>query len=105
VSKRLAPAELPDWPARMQAPLAAAYLGISPTKLHVGVEVGRYPAPRPDGGNALWHRVDLDRYLARERGEAEDGQPEAAEPAAIGDAMMEAIRAGNQAQARKRSAA
>lgn len=66
-------AQYPDWPARMQAPLAAAYLGVSRTKFSLGVSKGRYPKPRHDGGNALWHRKDLDDWLALERGETDDG--------------------------------
>ncbi len=53
---------LPNWPRRMQAPLAAAYCGVSRTKfLH---DVGRkYPRPVKDGRNSLWYREDLDEAL------------------------------------------
>lgn len=67
----LAPAQLPAWPARMTAPLAAAYLGISETTLH-RLAGTHYPAGRKDGGKRLWHKVELDRWLAHERGEVLD---------------------------------
>ncbi|NWK95513.1 hypothetical protein DM806_07490 [Sphingobium lactosutens] len=48
---------LPDWPARMTAPVAAAYMGVSPTTFltrfrHFGIK---------EGGNLLWARLQLDR--------------------------------------------
>ncbi len=53
---------LPNWPRRMQAPLAAAYCGVSRTKfLH---DVGKkYPRPVKDGRNSLWYIEDLDEAL------------------------------------------
>lgn len=58
---------LPDWPARMGAPLAAAYLGIGESTFQRGVSERRYPAGRKDGGRVLWHRAELDEWLAAER--------------------------------------
>ena len=51
---------LPGWPARMTAPVAAAYMGISTSTFltrfgTVGVK---------EGANLLWARVQLDRLIA-----------------------------------------
>ena len=50
---------MPNWPRRMQADMAAMYLGISRSKFLEGVG-GKYPKPVKDGGNSLWHIEDLD---------------------------------------------
>lgn len=55
---------LPDWPARMKAPVAAAYMGVSQTTFlerfgAVGVK---------DGGNTFWARAQLDRIIADQFG-------------------------------------
>lgn len=55
---------LPDWPARMTAPVAAAYMGISQNTFltrfgAVGVK---------EGGNTLWARAQLDRIVAAQFG-------------------------------------
>ena len=63
---------LPDWPARMKAPAAADYMGVSESAFHARVREGRYPQPVRDGGNTLWRRASLDDWLARERGEVLD---------------------------------
>jgi hypothetical protein len=52
----------PDWPARMTAPVAAAYMSVSETKFvadygHLG---------KKDGGNKFWARVQLDRLVAEQ---------------------------------------
>lgn len=52
--------DLPDWPARMTAPVAAAYIGVSETAFlgrfgSIGVKEGR---------NRYWARMQLDRYIA-----------------------------------------
>ena len=57
---------LPNWPRRMQAPLAAAYCGVSKTKFLRDVG-GKYPRPEKDGRNCLWYREDLDEALDRLR--------------------------------------
>lgn len=52
--------KLPDWPARMTAPVAAAYMGVSETKfLEQYAEIGV-----KDGGNRFWARAQLDRIVA-----------------------------------------
>jgi hypothetical protein len=56
-------ARLPNWPARLKAPLAAAYLGLGQTKFLAGVKTGKYPAPVLDGGNRLWRLSDLTRWV------------------------------------------
>lgn len=56
---------LPHWPARMQIHMAAAYLGISGSKLDRGWRAGDYPAPREDGKNCLWLKSELDDYIDR----------------------------------------
>jgi len=63
---------LPDWPARMKAPAAAAYMDVSEASFHARVREGRYPQPVKDGRNTFWHRASLDEWLARERGEVLD---------------------------------
>ncbi len=68
--------QYPDWPARMTADVAAAYMGVSKTKFLLGAGNGSYPAALHDGGNAHWHRVTLDRWLAIQRGESEDDESE-----------------------------
>ena len=60
---------LPDWPARMGAELAAAYVGVSMSKFLADVKAETKPKPVKDGGRVLWHRAQLDNFLARERGE------------------------------------
>lgn len=96
--RRLAPAEMPGWPRRMGAALAAAYLGISPTKFLAGVRESRYPEGEGDGGNRLWDRLALDAYV--------DGLP-GKRPASEGDdPVMERIRnAYGPAASRKHRAA
>lgn len=59
---------LPGWPRRMKAPMAAAYLGISRTKFMRGVADKTYPQGVKDGGNTLWYLDDLNEYLDRGRG-------------------------------------
>lgn len=62
MSKRVNP---PHWPRRMQLPVAAAYLGVSGSKLDRGWREGEYPAPRKDGENCLWLKDELDDYIDR----------------------------------------
>ena len=56
-------ADIPNWPRRMKAPLAAAYLGVSPSKFDDGVKRKFYPAGKKDGRNVLWDRAELDRWV------------------------------------------
>lgn len=56
--------ELPDWPARMTAPVAAAYMGVSQTTFLI-----RYGEQgRKDGGNTFWARAQLDNIVADQFG-------------------------------------
>ena len=53
---------LPDWPARMTAPIAAAYMGISTTSF-----LTRFKGEGiKEGANLLWSRAQLDRIIARQ---------------------------------------
>lgn len=71
---------LPGWPARLQAPLAAAYVGLIGTdgqpdvetfRLHV--KKGLYPAPyRRPGERQAWLKVELDEALGRIPGQTND---------------------------------
>jgi len=54
--------KLPDWPARMTAPVAAAYMGVSEGTFltrfgHLGCK---------EGANKLWARAQLDREIAKQ---------------------------------------
>jgi len=54
--------EMPDWPARMTASVAALYMGVSQTTFltrfgSCGVK---------EGGNTLWSRAQLDRIVAEQ---------------------------------------
>lgn len=56
--------KLPDWPARMTAPVAAAYMGVSHTTFlerfgGTGVR---------EGGNVFWAKVQLDRMIEAQFG-------------------------------------
>ncbi|WP_201153873.1 hypothetical protein [Rhodothalassium salexigens] len=57
------PADLPHWPRRMKAHLAAAYMGVAPSTFHSRVRQGRYPSGYRNGGNVLWYKEDLDVAL------------------------------------------
>lgn len=52
--------KLPDWPARMTAPVAAAYMGDSPNCFTE--KYGNYG--RKEGGKVYWSRAQLDRLIA-----------------------------------------
>lgn len=54
--------QLPDWPARMTADVAAIYMGVSKsTFLTRYAETGV-----KEGANLLWARVQLDRMIAKQ---------------------------------------
>ncbi|WP_022687198.1 hypothetical protein [Sphingomonas phyllosphaerae] len=56
--------QLPDWPARMTAPVAAAYMGISASTF-----LTRFRAQGVrEGANLLWARVQLDRIIEEQFG-------------------------------------
>lgn len=53
---------LPDWPARMTAPVAAAYMGVSQATF-----LARFGAfGVKEGANKLWAKVQLDRLIAKQ---------------------------------------
>ena len=62
--KRPALADLPDWPAVMRAPQAAAYLQVSEEtfRKHVRPKVREVKI----AGAVGWARVELDRYILAE---------------------------------------
>lgn len=60
-------ADLPDWPARMGADVAALYMGVSKTTFltrfgKTGIK---------EGGNLLWAKAQLDAFIARQFGIAQ----------------------------------
>lgn len=57
-------ASLPSWPARMTAPVAAAYMGVSPNTFRT--RFGAYS--RREGANVLWARAQLDLLIAEQFG-------------------------------------
>ncbi len=53
---------MPDWPARMTAELASAYMGISKSSF-----IARYqPIGVKEGANMLWARAQLDALIAKQ---------------------------------------
>jgi hypothetical protein len=62
---------MPSWPARMTAPVAALYMGISETTF-----LNRYGAMgRKEGANTLWARAQLDLHIAKQFGLPHTDQP------------------------------
>lgn len=55
--------QMPDWPARMTADVAALFLGISIGAFRQRVAAGSLPAGISEGGNVLWSRRQLDAYV------------------------------------------
>jgi hypothetical protein len=54
--------KLPDWPARMTAEIAAAYMGIGKSTF-----LDRYrDCGVQEGANVLWARLQLDRIIAKQ---------------------------------------
>ena len=54
--------KLPDWPARMTAEIAAAYMGIGKSTF-----LDRYrDCGVQEGSNVLWARLQLDRIVAKQ---------------------------------------
>lgn len=54
--------QLPDWPARMTADVAAIYMGVSKTTF-----LARFGATGvKEGSNLLWARVQLDSMIAKQ---------------------------------------
>ena len=59
---KLALTSMPDWPARMTAPVAAAYMGVSE-----GTFLTRFgDLGVKEGANKLWARAQLDRLIAKQ---------------------------------------
>lgn len=54
--------KLPDWPARMTAPVAAAYLCVSQSTFLARF----YSIGRKEGGNTFWARAQLDKIVAEQ---------------------------------------
>ena len=64
--------KLPDWPARMTAPVAAAYMGVSTNTFTA--RYGGYS--RKEGANVFWAKAQLDRLIAEQfEFELTAGQP------------------------------
>lgn len=63
---------MPDWPARMGEDMAALYLGVSMTKFRERVRAHAYPQPAKEGGRLFWSRRQLDLYVDRQFGIAND---------------------------------
>jgi hypothetical protein len=60
---------LPDWPARMTAPVAAAYMGIGHATF-----LARYKDTGVrEGANLLWARAQLDRLIQQQFGLEQTG--------------------------------
>ncbi|WP_079639590.1 hypothetical protein [Sphingopyxis flava] len=56
--------QMPDWPGRMTAPIAAAYMGVSHTTF-----LERFRAVgMKEGGSVFWARVQLDHFIADQFG-------------------------------------
>jgi hypothetical protein len=58
---------LPNWPAAMREPMAAAYLSVSETYFRERIAPA-ITAVRPTSRLVLWRRVDLDAWLANQAG-------------------------------------
>ena len=55
---------LPDWPARMTAPIAAAYMGVSQSTF-----LARFGSTGvKEGANTFWARTQLDRLVEQQFG-------------------------------------
>ena len=66
-----------NWPRRMKASMAAAYVGESESKFRRDVDAGKWPQGIADGGNIYWYREDLDDRLdALKTGAAANHDPE-----------------------------
>jgi hypothetical protein len=62
VQARISLTDMPDWPARMKAPVAAAYMGVSQSTF-----LTRYGDQGvKEGANTFWARAQLDRIVAEQ---------------------------------------
>lgn len=59
---------MPYWPARMDATMAALFLGIGVTKFLADVEAGTKPQPVWDGERKLWSLRQLERFVDAQYG-------------------------------------
>jgi hypothetical protein len=72
VSERLKPADMPHWPRRMRAQLAAAYMDEPLSSFYA--KYGALGMDRP--GGRRWYKEDLDRALDAEKaGGSADADP------------------------------
>jgi len=63
--------DLPDWPTRMKAQTAAAYMDVS-----ISTFLARFRAIGiKEGGNTFWARSQLDEYVAAQFGLPRPGTP------------------------------
>jgi len=83
------PANMPAWPYRMPADMAAAFCGVSTSKFLARVKDGTYPQPYRDGGNRLWYQDELRDAMDRLRG---------LPTSSAGDPFAEALDGGGPAQ-------
>lgn len=65
---------MPYWPARMDAEMAALYLGVGKTSFLEGVDARNYPAAVSEGHRKLWARVQLDRFVESQFGIAQPSE-------------------------------
>ena len=60
-----------DWPASMSRPIAASYLGVSPTTFDKIVNTYKVPSFQHfERGDRYYLRTDLDAYLTERRKKA-----------------------------------
>lgn len=78
---------LPNWPRLMAAPMAAAYVGMSETKLR---EIGPKPV-NADIRRTLYDRKALDRWVDRLSGMPLDAQEVEAETSEVERRLLEKI--------------
>jgi hypothetical protein len=79
--------DLPDWPRLMAAPMAAAYVGMSETKLR---EIGPKPVSA-DIKRTLYDRKALDRWVDRLSGMPLDDKQVEAETSEVERRLLEKI--------------
>lgn len=73
---------LPNWPALMTAPVAAAFLSLPEADFDRGVAHGALPAPQTVIGRTLWSRAALERFCDEGAPRAPSAAPSAAAPVA-----------------------
>lgn len=83
---------LPDWPALMTAPMAAAFLSLSEADFNRGVAHGVLPAPLMVIGRTLWSRAALERFCDASAPRTTSAIPPAADPIAARIARVGRVR-------------